>query len=162
MKNKYIFTLLLIFSLSLNALILKIIEPGVLRPNENSMIIEFKIKNNIFEYKTQENPRDYNDYDFYLLNKEYSLPVIFSFIKDRNKSRFYHFLNFLYKNNNEFLEQSDLYIVDSLRFFIAKEFYVNEINTKVNKKLFLSRISKIKEDNEYLFIYKQKFLETFK
>ncbi len=160
MKNKN-YLILLITSLMFNFTILTIMENGILTPNENSKIIELKIKNNFFPYKKQTNNRDYNDYDFYLLNKQYDLKHIYFLIKNRKESRFYSFLSFMYEDNNHFLSLSDNEIIDILKFLIARDDFITEIKKSPKFIQILERIKKINNNSIYLNIFKEKILEVF-
>lgn len=152
--------------------------------DENTKLIEFKIKNSIFEYKksTKENPT-YYDYDYYLLRHNYELKEIYSFVNNRPESDFYKLTKFIYEDDDTYVSSNDDEIINSLKFLMItdnqkqediiyskyinnykknKNIYINDLfKNKEKTKMIYKRILQIKETNEYKRIYKSFFIEIF-
>lgn len=152
--------LLIILNIFVVIIFVQFIEPAILKPNEKSLIIEFKIRHQIFPYLISDSIMSFDDYDYYLLDKKYDLPKIFDFIKERKESRFYFLTRYLYLNSDEYLNLSDDKIIDSLRFLVTQKQYILELKQNQEKYFKLKdRVRQINEYNEYFKIYKAYILE---
>lgn len=189
MKNKFIkILLLLMFNTIILVGIVFIDSDNLFTKQENKSLIEFKIKNRFFVYKkSHDNNPTYYDYDYFLLNNNYSLKEIYILVSNRPESIFFKLTKYIYENNSLYLLSTDEEIINSLKFLfvnvenndidydsikiksipnfrnIIENNYIKEIlNDKKKKEQILKRVLKIEESNEYKKIYKDFFIETFK